>query len=54
LALRCRRASDIDPYAAMNADPETMRYLIGTFDRDGAERLVTHLVGMWVLRGHGI
>ena len=54
LILRGWRADDVDPYAEMNSDPETMRYLNGTFDRDGTERLVTHLIGMWVLRGHGM
>ncbi len=54
LVLGCWQAADVEPYAEMNADPETMRYLNGTFDRDATERLVTHLAGMWVLRGHGM
>ncbi|KLL09983.1 GNAT family N-acetyltransferase [Protofrankia coriariae] len=54
LILRCWRPADIDPYAAMNADEETMRYLNGPFDRAGTERLVTHLAGMWVLLGYGM
>ncbi len=54
LVLRGWKAADLDPYAAMNADPETMRYLDGTFDRAGTERLVTHLIGMWAIRGHGM
>jgi RimJ/RimL family protein N-acetyltransferase len=54
MVLRCWQASDVDPYTAMNADPETMKYLDGTFDRAGTERLVTHLVGMWVILGHGM
>ncbi|WP_250282192.1 MULTISPECIES: GNAT family N-acetyltransferase [unclassified Frankia] len=54
LILRCWRPADIDPYAAMNADEETMRYLNGPFDRAGTERLITHLAGMWVLLGYGM
>ncbi|WP_239331731.1 GNAT family N-acetyltransferase [Frankia sp. CiP3] len=54
LILRCWRAGDIDPYAAMNADEETMRHLNGAFDRDATERLISHLIGMWVLLGHGM
>ncbi|WP_239393879.1 GNAT family N-acetyltransferase [Frankia sp. CiP3] len=54
LILRCWRLADIDPYAAMNADDETMRHLNGTFDRDGTQRLITHLIGMWALLGHGM
>ncbi|WP_235486327.1 GNAT family N-acetyltransferase, partial [Frankia sp. AvcI1] len=42
------------PYAAMNADPETMRYLDGPFGLAGTERLVTHLLGMWMIHGHGM
>ncbi|WP_322767846.1 GNAT family N-acetyltransferase [Frankia sp. Cr1] len=54
LVLRCWRPGDIGPYAAMNADEETMRFLNGTFGREGTERLITHLIGMWALRGHGM
>jgi len=54
LILRAWRAGDIDPYAAMNADPETMRYLNGTFDRAATERLVMNLAGMWAILGHGM
>ncbi|WP_322762942.1 GNAT family N-acetyltransferase [Frankia sp. Cr2] len=54
LILRCWQPGDIDPYAAMNTDDETMRYLNGTFDRAATARLVDHLIGMWVLRGHGM
>jgi RimJ/RimL family protein N-acetyltransferase len=38
----------------MNADPATMRYLGGPFGTAATERLVTHLIGMWTLRGHGM
>ncbi|MCK9895192.1 GNAT family N-acetyltransferase [Frankia sp. AgB32] len=54
LILRGWRPADLSPYAAMNADPETMRYLNGPFGQVGTERLVTHLLGMWMLHGHGM
>jgi RimJ/RimL family protein N-acetyltransferase len=54
LILRCWRPDDIAPYAAMNADDETMRYLGGTFDATATERLVSHLIGLWRIYGHGM
>lgn len=54
LILRAWRDSDIDPYAAMNADAEMMRYQNGTFDKAATFRLVTHLLGLWPLRGCGM
>ncbi len=54
LILRGWRPEDLHPYAAMNADPETMRYLGGPFGLAGTERLVTHLIGMWTIHGYGM
>lgn len=54
LLLRGWRMADVEPYAAMNADAETMRYLGGTFDATATERLVSHLIGLWRLYGHGM
>lgn len=54
LILRGWRLDDLLPYAAMNADSQTMRYLDGPFGTEGTERLITHLLGMWTLRGHGM
>jgi len=54
LILRCWKQSDVSPYAAMNDDSETMRYLNGTMSYVATERLVTHLIGMWQLRGFGM
>lgn len=54
LLLRAWRPEDIEPYAAMNADEETMRYMDGTIDAAATWRLVTHLLGMWPLRGFGM
>jgi RimJ/RimL family protein N-acetyltransferase len=56
LRLRPPRASDIDAYAAMCADPEVMRYLgdSGTLGREDAWRQLAMLVGHWHLRGFGM
>ncbi|WP_261565643.1 GNAT family N-acetyltransferase [Frankia gtarii] len=54
LVLRGWRSEDLPRYAAMNADPETMRYLDGPFGLADTERLVTHLIGMWAIHGHGM
>jgi RimJ/RimL family protein N-acetyltransferase len=54
LVLRGWRDADIDPYAAMNADPETMRHLGGTCGRTGTERLVDRARALWASRGHGM
>jgi RimJ/RimL family protein N-acetyltransferase len=55
LRLRPWRDDDLEAYAAMNADPETMRY-IGrgdTLSRADAWRSMAMLVGHWQLRGFG-
>lgn len=54
LILRGWRSSDLQPYAAMNADPETMRYLHGTHGMAGTQRMVYELTGMWAINGHGM
>lgn len=54
LTLRCWQSADLAPYAAMNEDPETMTHLHGTMGYAATERLVTHLIGMWHLRGFGM
>ncbi|OHV31075.1 acetyltransferase [Parafrankia soli] len=54
LVLRGWRTSDLEPYAAMNADEETMRYLGGVVGMAATERMVTHLTGMWAIRRHGM
>ena len=54
LILRCWRQDDLQPYAVMNQDVETMRYLNGPMGYPATERLVTHLIGMWCLRGFGM
>ncbi|MEX5636422.1 GNAT family N-acetyltransferase [Parafrankia sp. FMc2] len=54
LVLRCWQPADLAPYAAMNADAETMRYMDGTIGRESSDRLVTHLIGHWHLYGFGM
>jgi RimJ/RimL family protein N-acetyltransferase len=54
LLLRAFVADDLDPYAAMNADPEMSRYTGGTIDRTATWRLMAMLLGHWDLRGYGM
>ena len=56
LRLREFRDDDLDAFAAMNADAETMRY-IGTgvpIDRIQTWRSMAMFMGHWDLRGYGI
>jgi RimJ/RimL family protein N-acetyltransferase len=53
LVLREWRASDIDEYAAMAADPEVMAHVGGVLDRAGAWRQMALHAGHWALRGYG-
>ena len=56
LRLRKFRPSDWDPYAAMCADAEVMRYL-GTgvvITRDEAWRSMATFLGHWQLKGYGM
>jgi len=55
LRLRSFRKSDIDDYAALNADPEVMPYLGGeTWDRGRSWRHLAFLLGHWQLGGSGM
>jgi RimJ/RimL family protein N-acetyltransferase len=56
LRLRKFRESDWEPYAAMCADPDVMRYLgTGvTLSRDDAWRSIASILGHWQLRGYAI
>jgi RimJ/RimL family protein N-acetyltransferase len=56
LLLRQFRASDLDAYAEMSADPEVMRY-IGTgvtLTRAEAWRSMAAMLGHWQLLGYGM
>ena len=56
LLLRHFRPADIEPYAAMCADPEVMRYVgeRGVLSREDAWRQMAMLAGHWQLRGFGM
>ncbi|MBV8089350.1 MAG: GNAT family N-acetyltransferase, partial [Alphaproteobacteria bacterium] len=55
LRLRAFRASDLDAYAAMQANPEVMRYMVMGRTSTPAEvwRTMLMSVGSWALRGYG-
>jgi len=53
LRLRAFCASDLDGYAALNADPEVMLHLGGTWERGRSWRHMAYLLGHWQLRGAG-
>jgi RimJ/RimL family protein N-acetyltransferase len=56
LRLRAFRPEDLDAYAALNADPEGLRYLgcgLEPWDRARCFRHMAFLLGHWQLRGTG-
>jgi RimJ/RimL family protein N-acetyltransferase len=56
LILRQFQEQDLDPLAAMYADPEMMRYLGtgATFSRGETWRAISGILGHWLLRGYGM
>ena len=56
LVLRALRADDLEPFAAMNADPEVMRYLGSGRARTRGETwdMMARMLGQWGLRGYGM
>jgi RimJ/RimL family protein N-acetyltransferase len=56
LRLRAFRAGDLDAYAAMQADPEVMRYLVTGRIATRVEvwRTIATSLGGWALRGYGM
>ncbi len=54
LVFRAWQPSDVEPYSAMNADEETMRYLDGTIAPAATWWLLTHVIEHWHLRGCGM
>jgi len=57
LSLRPFRSGDFEDYAALNADPEVLRYLGGgaqTWDRGRSWRHLAFLIGHWQLGGAGM
>ncbi|MBS1168911.1 MAG: acetyltransferase family protein [Proteobacteria bacterium] len=45
---------DRAPFAALNADPEVMRYFPKTLTTDESNALVDRLLGMWAEHGYGL
>jgi RimJ/RimL family protein N-acetyltransferase len=56
LRLRAFQASDLDAYAAMQANPEVMRFLVDgrTHTRVEVWRIMAGSLGHWLLRGYGM
>ena len=56
LRLRQFRGDDLDAYARITSDPETMRYLGKgvAFDREDALRSLGYIDGHWRIRGYGL
>jgi RimJ/RimL family protein N-acetyltransferase len=56
LVLRGFHAADLDAFAAMNANPEVMRYLGTGQARSRAQTwdAMTRMLGQWGLRGYGM
>ena len=54
LRLRQFREADLDQYAAIVADPETMTFMGGPRDRARAWMDIAWCLGHWTLRGYGL
>jgi RimJ/RimL family protein N-acetyltransferase len=53
LILRAWRDADREPFAAMNADPEVMRYFPSTLTREESNRQIDRIVERTASRGFG-
>ncbi|MFC6238640.1 GNAT family N-acetyltransferase [Longivirga aurantiaca] len=54
LSLRRWRTTDLEPFAAMNADPEVMRWFPSALDREGSDAMVGRIETHWADRGFGL
>jgi RimJ/RimL family protein N-acetyltransferase len=54
ISLRQWRDSDLDPFAAMNSDPEVMRYFSGTMTREESAEMMERHRGLIADRGWGL
>lgn len=52
--LRAWRDTDLDPFAAMNADPSVMRHLLAPLTRDESAAMLARLQATLAQRGWGI
>ena len=54
LLLREWRASDREPYAAINGDPEVMRHFPSTLTAQQSSEMIDRMATAWVERGFGL
>jgi len=54
LLMRRWREADREPFAALNADPETMRYFPATLDRAASDASVAVIESRFELQGYGL
>jgi RimJ/RimL family protein N-acetyltransferase len=54
LLMRRWRESDREPFAALNADPETMRYFPGSLDRAASDAFVDQIESLFAVQGYGL
>jgi RimJ/RimL family protein N-acetyltransferase len=54
LLLRRWRDSDKEPYAALNADPNTMQFFPHTLDRAASDAMVDHIEELFEQQGYGL
>jgi RimJ/RimL family protein N-acetyltransferase len=53
LVLRRWRRADLEPFAALNADPEVMRHFPGTLTREQSDAVVARIEACFVEHGFG-
>ena len=54
LSLRRWRAADLEPFAALNADPEVMRWFPAPLDRAGSDAMVERIEAHHAAHGFGL
>ena len=54
LLMRRWRDSDREPFAALNADPETMRFFPGILDRPASDAMVDRIEELFDEQGYGL
>lgn len=54
LVLRPWREADLEPFAALNADPEVMRFFPATLDREGSDVMAERIAAQFAEAGFGL
>ena len=54
LVMRRWRDTDLEPFAALNADPEVMEHFVSTLDRAESDGLVERIEAQFGERGYGL